>query len=352
MTGRPRINLEDFKSQIEEALILNTSIEQIQQTLRDEHGCTVAKNTIRRRIEEWGLEMPHKQTRTEENEELRSRINDLYFQYGLTDTELLQQLRQDGHKVSLSGLIRLRRRLCIFRRLDLEQLQACQATLRQFFEQEQVTENLVYQMGKETLFVHVRQRLFNAPRDLVWATYKEYHAESITERLHRLQQRRGGWTCPGPNFSWSIDGYRKLADYGFGVYGGIDAYSRFIPWFHVGPASCTAWDIFVQYVNVISQYGYIPLVLRADRGVETPMVAAIHYFLSAAVRSERHPAQTVRIVYDGEQGGLQIRDCFIYSKSMRNVKIEAWWSRLNSGRTFFWRVYPDSIFDFLYLGWY
>ena len=46
--------------------------------------------------------------------------------------------------------------------------------------------------------------------------------------MQLFRRRRFGWTVPGPNYTWSVNGYVKLAVYGFEVYIGIDAFSRFI----------------------------------------------------------------------------------------------------------------------------
>src|SRR6266566_4553639 len=177
-------------------------------------------------------------------------------------------------------------------------------------------------------------------RHTLWSVYKEYHLDSVHTRRDRLQQRRGGWTCPGPNYSWSIDGYRKLAPYGFEIYAGIDAYSRFIPWFYVGVCSGTAWNVFAQYINVVANGGYLPLLLSADRGSETPLVAGAHYYLSAAVRDGPSPVQRQRPSNPLEQDGtgLHFKDCFVYCKSLRNIKIESWWDKMNRGRAIVWRV--------------
>jgi len=337
---RPRHQLDDHRDYIEQALLTHESIKSIHQDLCQNFGYTGTALTIRRRIESWGLAMPAKQARTSDTKELRDRICELFFQYGLTDAEMLRMLCAEGFLVTERGLKTIRLDLSLYRRCNVERLQAAQDELRRFFEHERVTENLVHQMGREALYVHVRQRMHIIARHTLWSVYKEYHLDSVHTRRDRLQQRRGGWTCPGPNYSWSIDGYRKLAPYGFEIYAGIDAYSRFIPWFYVGVCSGTAWNVFAQYINVVANGGYLPLLLSADRGSETPLVAGAHYYLSAAVRDGPSPVQRQRPSNPLEQDGtgLHFKDCFVYCKSLRNIKIESWWDKMNRGRAIVWRV--------------
>jgi hypothetical protein len=49
---------------------------------------------------------------------------------------------------------------------------------------------------------------------------------SLTRHTNDLNRKRGEYIVPGPNFIWSIDGHDKLAEWGFQIYGGIDAYAR------------------------------------------------------------------------------------------------------------------------------
>ncbi|KAI1818861.1 hypothetical protein F4861DRAFT_544689 [Xylaria intraflava] len=201
----------------------------------------------------------------------------------------------------------------------------------------------------------MRQRQFNLSRDAIFRVYREFHSEEILYRLHKTQRRRGGWTTPGPNYIWSVDGHLKLAQYGFEIYAGIDAYSRYIPWFFVGFSGLTARAIFAQYLYIVKQYGFIPQVIRSDRGNETTMMAAAHYVLSQCAKTHRFPRQLRRVPdpaeVDGEpiplpQPGPVVAEdeplpwshCWSYGKSTENQRIESWWNQLQDNRTYFWRV--------------
>ncbi len=172
--------------------------------------------------------MPIKQACTSDTKELYDCIYELFFQYGLTDTEILWMFCAEGFLIIEHRLKTIRLDLSLYRWCNVERLQVVQDELRRFFEYERVIENLVYQMGREAFYIYVCQRIYIIVRDTFWSVYKEYYLDSVYVRRDRLQQRRGGWICLSPNYSWSIDGYRKFALYGFEIYAGIDAYSRFI----------------------------------------------------------------------------------------------------------------------------
>lgn len=108
--------------------------------------------------------------------------------------------------------------------------------------------------------------MVDVPRALISDIYPQFHQASLEQRRSQAYRRHGGWTCYGPNFMWSIDGYMKLSRFGFECYAGIDAYSRYIVWFFCGISATTARNVLTQYIRMVEQYQYMPLLLRADRG--------------------------------------------------------------------------------------
>ena len=142
-------------------------------------------------------------------------------------------------------------------------------------------------------------------------------------RYHRL-----GWTTAGPDFIWPLDGHDKLKAWGFEIYASIDAYSRMITWFYVGISSGTLRSVLAQYLNVIESRGTMPNIVRSDRGRETLLISAAHYYLS----------QSRFRVLNGIRQNVEFRDTWVYGKSTHNAKIESWWSRLQDGRGKFWML--------------
>jgi len=232
------------------------------------------------------------------------------------------------------------------------------AEVRQFFEEERSTTNIVRHMGYRSLYVHMRQRFFNIPRDSLREVYAEFHEDAIAHRRARAERKRSGWTVPGPNYIWCVDGYCKLEYFGIEIYAGIDAYSRYITWFYIGVSARTARNVFAQYIAVLSTYGFMPLALRSDHGVETTLLAGAQYLLSSEAHKVRyrqnrreitraHPPQAVDpaiAAFNTEDNDLEFEDCFIYGDGTKNVKIERWWGELCQGRSMFWRVSNCLIF--------
>lgn len=162
-----------------------------------------------------------------------------------------------------------------------------------FFESECCEENVANRLGRNMLYVHVRQRMIDVPRKILTEIYPVFYSDGLEKRRSKAYRRRGGWTCHGPNFMWSIDGYMKLKEFGIEVYAGIDAYSRHIMWFFCGISATTARTVLAQYVQMVREYEYLPLIMRADRGKETSLIAGAHYWLSRNAWRHKRPL-TVR----------------------------------------------------------
>src|SRR5258706_8784397 len=90
---------------------------------------------------------------------------------------------------------------------------------------------------------------------------------------------RGEYWVPGPNYIWSVDGHMKLELFGIEIYAGVDAYSRYITWIYVGVSARTAISVLLGYLDTVESCGYLPLMIRSDRGSETPLMREYHLFL-------------------------------------------------------------------------
>ena len=78
-----------------------------------------------------------------------------------------------------------------------------------------------------------------------------------------------------------------------------------------------------QYLVVARTLGMIPVIIRSDRGVETPMMADAHHELRKAAAPEAN---------------LQIGDVYAFGKSIYNIRIEGWWAQLSGCNIHRWRV--------------
>jgi hypothetical protein len=175
--------------------------------------------------------------------------------------------------------------------------------------------------GKGFLQTHFRQKGFLIARDRLFSVYRSLNPEGVDRRKRKLQQRRGEYVVPGPNFVWSMDGHDKLKPYGIEIYGCIDTYSRYVIWVYIGISNATAVSCFYQFLAAIEAEGKQPRFIRSDRGGETTMLAAAHYQLQ-----------------QNEEPGLEFKDCYLYGTSTANQRIESWWNQLGKQLLFRWRV--------------
>lgn len=161
----------------------------------------------------------------------------------------------------------------------------------------------------------------------------ELNPEGVARRTALSKVHRGAVTVPGPNYAWSIDAYCKFEYWNIQVYAAIDVYSRYITWIYVGITGRTAVSVLAQYLTTLANHQVMPLILRSDRGVETPMAADAHYHLSQQLRPQE----------DGEL--LQFSDCFRYGTSKQNQRIEAWWNQQSTSSTSRWRDYFTALVE-------
>ena len=68
----------------------------------------------------------------------------------------------------------------------------------------------------------------------------------------------GEYQVAGPNRVMSVDGHHKLTMYSFEVYAGIDPYSRYITWIHVGISTRTAVALLRSYLDHLSEHRTLP----------------------------------------------------------------------------------------------
>lgn len=120
-----------------------------------------------------------------------------------------------------------------------------------------------------------------------------------------------------------MDGHDKLSFWGIQIYAAIDAFSRYITWCYVGISNRTQISVLRQFLEVLQETKIQPRYIRSDKGGETVLVAAAHYLL-------------LKEQYEN----LFLQDCYLYSTSTSNQRIEAWWSQLTKSLLFIFRVRP------------
>jgi hypothetical protein len=322
---RPRKQLNQYQSEITTLLQEGNTVDQILYELINTHSCLISKRTLERALKAWGV---YKQTRTDDTPELRAKIHQYFFEFNLPDRFIIRRLEQDGFLISSRGLHRIRLEMGLFRRSNSEQQENAAYRARLFFQQEQQRSTILQSYGRGYLYTYMRQNYHCISRTLLYDVYREFAPENLRERFGKPHILRQPFRVPGPDWIWSIDGHDKLKEWGIEIYGAIDAYSRFCPWFYCGISNSTSQSIVLQYLSVLKQRKTMPARLRADHGSETALIALIHYFLSST-----------RVKYnDTERQHLTFDDCFFYGRSVHNTRIESWWGQLSNGRLQLWRV--------------
>ena len=101
-----------------------------------------------------------------------------------------------------------------------------------------------------------------------------------------------------------MDSYDKLRRYGLCINGAIDGYSRYVIWMNVTNTASDPRVVASNFIEAGESNNWIPLKMRADRGIENGHVQQMHNFLSGNENS------------------------FIYGKSTGNERIEMFWGHL------------------------
>ena len=270
------------------------------------------------------------------------------FRLGDSDQEMLEDLEDLGFQATLTGITRVRKQLGLVRRMTKEDRQVQDSKLFEILKAE-LDDGRVAGYGRRHLHVYFKQQgqlvtrlvylhftAFNPPkngrhrlltdlivrRESLFAMLRAMNPDAIRLRMMRMQQKKGEYIVPGPDWIWSIDGHDKLSPFGIEIYACIDAYSRNIIWVYVGISNRTSHSVVQQYVQVVAQMGYIPQFFRADRGSELPLVAEAHFAFSRLV----------------DPTVVRVEDCFISGKSTENQRVESWWQELEKSQLYRWRV--------------
>lgn len=140
----------------------------------------------------------------------------------------------------------------------------------------------------------------------------------VLRRGRRLRRRI--YSNGGPNCIIHIDGYDKLKPYGFSIHGAIDGFSRKLLWLKVLRSNKNPYSISKLYLDMVSEHGRVPKVIRCDAGTENVVVKDLQLLLR-----NNHE--------DVIQGG----PCCIVNRSTGNQRIEAFWSFLKRIFTVKWR---------------
>lgn len=110
--GRPRIELDDLKDYVGDLYLQGQTQDHILAQLNKILSRTLSDRTLKRRLKEWGFT---KKIRTEDSSQLRQRVYDLFYEYGLNDDTMLDVLTKEGFIVAKRALVKIRKDMGIFK---------------------------------------------------------------------------------------------------------------------------------------------------------------------------------------------------------------------------------------------
>jgi hypothetical protein len=316
--GRPRIDLTQYQLELCGLFHEGLTFDQLSTYLLETYQLNINTRTLKRRFQAWEV---RRRIPAQVEDAAKRRIQILFFEVGLEDSDILTILHKEGFQIGRYTLVRLRFELGLRRRVrGVEQCQEADQLVRRLVAEE-LEKGVIDGYGRRYLYTHFRQRGHIVARDRLFEAYRTMNFEAVERRKRDLQRHRGEYIVPGPNFVWSIDGYCKLRPYGVEIYACIDAYSRYIVWVYVGISASTAVSCAHQFFEALEEVELQPRFVRSDRGVETVMLADAHYQLQTSYEPD-----------------LEFQECYLYGTSTANQRIEAWWQQLSKGLIFRWRV--------------
>ena len=247
-----------------------------------------------------------------------------YFCSGFTYAEICLLLNERHNlQISVPHLKRLLKRLDLRRRnlrFDVENVIYC--------INKELTES-GSSMGYRAMHQKLRSEYnIQVDQETVRICMKQLDPQGVEERSRRTLHRRV-YVSRGPNYQWHIDGYDKLRPFGFYIHGCIDGYSRKVMWLEVADSNHDPKLIASYYIKTITAVGGIPKGIRADRGTENVIVAALQRWLHWSVF-----------------GDEESHESFKYVRSTSNQRIESWWSFLRRyGGANWWINYFKDLRD-------
>jgi hypothetical protein len=114
MAPKP-IDLSAHRAQIIEWACTNVAYDEIVERLRIFHGIEINKRTLKRRLQQWHVEV---RTTMLDTFLLRAQIT-ILFRLGNTDAETLEDLTDMGYQISIWAVTRIRKELGLIRRMNV-----------------------------------------------------------------------------------------------------------------------------------------------------------------------------------------------------------------------------------------
>ncbi|KAJ5143195.1 uncharacterized protein N7515_001982 [Penicillium bovifimosum] len=321
-SGRPRVDLEPYKDEIIALIEKKTKGTDVCKHLKEQHGIQLSARTLNKRLQAWGIKEKKEQYNSN-NPELHARVKNLFFDVGLSDQEIITVLHDEGYAVSLRTLRRLRSRLGIRLRLDTPAQQQAQVQEILNALTEELDKGTIEGYGKELLHNHFRSKGHVFARDRLYSVYRMLRPDTTERRTSDVPRRPPPpKVLVGPNLTWHVNYYNKLANFGFRIHAEIDAYSRYVLWIHIGVEAHTAVGVLKNHLETVSSKKRQPRTLRSDLESEVPLLADVHF----ALRRTTEP-------------DVQRDTCCAPGRAADTHRIESWWAQLAKSVVTLWHNY-------------
>ena len=266
----------------------------------------------------------------------------MYIETLLDDNEMARTLQEEGWQLASARLVRSIRTEQGWVRRDRGDEEWKEAKYRRTYEavKDAIQDGIARVWGRTHLYTYLRT---HHPEIRPRKNDVQQALANINEELGRQRNakfkkaRRDYAVFNGPDEVWSVDGHEKLSNWGIEIYACIDAHSRRILWWYAGTANRKQVSVAKQFIKAVDAYKIVPRRIRADRGTETTLMADLQF-----QQRRQHLVKTGQCTEDDldEEDKLReyFRSCFIYGTSVRNIRIESWWSRLEAYQLRPWLV--------------
>lgn len=304
------MDIDPYKAEIIGLFEKKMKSDDICKHLKRQHDIQISARTLSKRLQVWGVKKVKENNSS--NPALHARIKNLFFDVGLTDQEIVTVLHDEGYDVSNRTLRRLRHQLGIRLRLDSPTQQ--QAQVQEILDAltEEMDKGTIEGYGKELLHNHFRSKGYVFARDRLYSVYRMLRPDTVERRTSDVPRRPPPpKILAGPNLTWHVNGYSKLANFGFRIHAELDAYSRYVLWIHVGVDAHTAAGVLKNHLETVASKNRQPRTLRSDLESEVPLLADAHFALRRVTEPD-----------------VQREQCCAPGRATDTHRIESWWAQL------------------------
>ncbi len=228
-------------------------------------------------LKRWG-DAPNKKSNYLKDDELRAKIIS-HYNDNMSHKEMLRALQQfDGYPDLTEWQLRsIRKSAGLVLRHHFGGISAPEFDRAAALIRADLNSSLISNWGYRAVQAHLRSHhnvYVSSPtvmRLLREVDIKGTKARRVFDENHNPRLRKR-YFVKGPNIIWSIDGYDKIAAYGFQIYGFIDAFSRKVLGMFIGLSNGTQIAVSSYSIRMVKEFG-VPKAIRADKGAETMLHA-------------------------------------------------------------------------------